>query len=642
MSWYDEISEIRRLAGIPLEEAAPSVKRLLPMFDNVLQLLPNTKNIIEQEVKWAREALEREDRVIWYLRFLQLSILAKASEEDSAIGQAVDKKIQQMSKKSGASVGEIKSSLSMFMDGSVKRYLTHFLSMPIAGVQQYTFGWQTASKIYDDFKQLEEDWREDQERTVEPDPEAEVVIDFGDGYAWYNLNKAYCSREANAMGHCGNAPRQRSTDTILSLRRQQKVGDEVVLTPVLTFILDYNGLLGEMKGRGNDKPAERYHKYIIPLLLHDIVNGIKGGGYLPEHNFRLSDLDEDVVEELIEKKPELQGPVHLIRKLIDAKQYEEAESSIKDVLDEHGLEYYIFEVDWESGDVFLKDWKDFEQVANDYNDEAVQSLFNVLDDLNAIETSSEQVEDSLLRRDILIEIISRLPSREQRTLVRGMEQGDLNGGPDDMDKIERSADLIIREGVSNRYYHYLIDAAESILAEVDQTETVNALKEDVENRLKEYADAGYSLSPYIFWAGPKKPKDDPESWKGEWAIHATIREILDIIEAGIEGDEYGGDEYSYYYHEWRDPDKSLWPDSDNLNELREQDNLSRWDEKDELAENIADKHLDLNVEKYLPSIVGEFAMMLRTLENKKRNDIENILEECIARDFQQILTRAGL
>jgi hypothetical protein len=76
---------------------------------------------------------------------------------------------------------------------------------------------------------------------------------------------------------------------------------------VATFILDADGQLGEMKGRGNDKPAARYHPYILALLRHDMIRGIKGGGYMPENNFSMSDFDPQTREQLIAKKPELKG-----------------------------------------------------------------------------------------------------------------------------------------------------------------------------------------------------------------------------------------------------------------------------------------------------------------------------------------------
>ena len=103
------------------------------------------------------------------------------------------------------------------------------------------------------------------------------------------------------MGHCGNAPRQHTDDVILSLRKVVVSGSDKYHIPHLTFILNGDGELTEMKGRANEKPAKKYHPYIIKLLLNDAIKGIKGGGYAPENNFSLHDLDENVRKDLMRK-----------------------------------------------------------------------------------------------------------------------------------------------------------------------------------------------------------------------------------------------------------------------------------------------------------------------------------------------------
>lgn len=103
------------------------------------------------------------------------------------------------------------------------------------------------------------------------------------------------------MGHCGNSFGSYE-QRILSLRREAGNGKWV---PHLTFVLEPNGYLGQMKGRGNDKPAPKYYPYIVKLLENPIIKGIQGGGYEPDTNFSLSDLPKDEYTRLIEKKPEL-------------------------------------------------------------------------------------------------------------------------------------------------------------------------------------------------------------------------------------------------------------------------------------------------------------------------------------------------
>jgi hypothetical protein len=64
-----------------------------------------------------------------------------------------------------------------------------------------------------------------------------------------------------------------------------------------------------MKGRNNQKPDQKYHNIIMELLKQPFIKGIKGGGYKPENNFRLSDLNDERYEEMLSLKPELGEPL---------------------------------------------------------------------------------------------------------------------------------------------------------------------------------------------------------------------------------------------------------------------------------------------------------------------------------------------
>jgi hypothetical protein len=115
------------------------------------------------------------------------------------------------------------------------------------------------------------------------------------GWKWVSLNKGVCGREAQAMGHCGGIDSGKG-DNILSLRTASNV-------PHLTFI-ENDGILGEMKGRGNAKPDPKYHQPIIELLKLKRIKSVKGDNkYKPEDNFSLDDLSNK--EELLKLKPEL-------------------------------------------------------------------------------------------------------------------------------------------------------------------------------------------------------------------------------------------------------------------------------------------------------------------------------------------------
>ena len=93
----------------------------------------------------------------------------------------------------------------------------------------------------------------------------------------------------------------------------------------MTFILQGDGSLGEMKGRSNNKPKEDYHPYILSLLKAKVggeylVKNIRGGGYAPENNFDLEDLSDENLETLFKEIPELFfNPLHIAERFLNNK-----------------------------------------------------------------------------------------------------------------------------------------------------------------------------------------------------------------------------------------------------------------------------------------------------------------------------------
>ena len=200
---------------------------------------------------------------------------------------------------------------------TLRENLSHwYVNTPHQSIKNYIPAADTNFSImFDDLQKLEDSALRDQDNTNQISHQGEtgiIPIDLPDSFgkfAWFNLNKNYCDKEGAAMGHCGNRAAATDKDTILSFREHK--GKDMYV-PHLTFVLDTtSGLLGEMKGKANNKPNVKYHPAILSLLKNlDAIKGIEPKGYLPEENFNLvTDVAEDnpTKKWLAENKPLMFG-----------------------------------------------------------------------------------------------------------------------------------------------------------------------------------------------------------------------------------------------------------------------------------------------------------------------------------------------
>jgi hypothetical protein len=313
--------------------------------DRYYQMLQGvlSDNDIKVIVRNAIIDFKREDRIIWFLRLYKalavsnkITKMEKAGfdENNSSLKQLLewrDKFLKYTYTQIKSEAGNFRFSdlrdFFKYLGNGSDRYLRevrtdikHFLSLKGADkIQNYEFGWKTPMMVIDDLKKLEEEWLAEGgngdewiDITEELNNKTITILhDFGEGLAWLDLKRQYCSDEGNAMGHCGNTADYHNTETVLSFRTIKKKKGNIYSRPSLTFILEKDGYLGEMKGRANEKPNEKYHKYILKLLTFKgsdgdwLIKGIRGGGYLPESNFSLDDLSEGELKQLFSVRPDL-------------------------------------------------------------------------------------------------------------------------------------------------------------------------------------------------------------------------------------------------------------------------------------------------------------------------------------------------
>jgi hypothetical protein len=382
------------------------------MFNDILKLNadPRLRHQITQDIDWARKTLRKNDRIVWFLRWVKVWLVSTTTGSGVAAA-ASPGALQRQNRHFGPVPGQD----DLVPTPALKQQLEHFLSLPIPEIQNYVFKAESPRQLFDLFARYEAAWRqriEEERSLITPEPEDEILIEFQDGYAWWLLSRGGCSVEAQAMGHCGNVPSQRPGDRILSLRPKVRRGDVERWYPVATFILDADGQLGEMKGRGNDKPAPKYHPYIIELLRHHIIRGVKGGGYMPENNFSMSDLDPQTREQLIGDKPELKG---LLGYYEDEGMTERVLDMLVDQLQARDLpEYESYDAD--KRDFILSTYRDLEQFVSTNGDEILEQLLALrerAEDAHSDMLSAKaNLNDEILRR--FLEMLSDRPSPTSR------------------------------------------------------------------------------------------------------------------------------------------------------------------------------------------------------------------------------------
>lgn len=214
---------------------------------------------------------------------------------------------------------------------STMQEILHWNGIEYPPIQNYRFDMSASpQQIRSELRALEEEYKKafGGDKALKAQEGDKVILDFPETknsphYVWMALSRAYCQQEADAMGHCGNSPSKHTQERILSFRRVVQAPDgQPRYIPHLTFIIDEHGHLGEMKGRANERPTEKYHKYIVELMKLPLVKGIiPEAGYLTDNNFALDQLDYDTMDDLLAEKPELRHP--------------------KDYYDQHGIDEYF-------------------------------------------------------------------------------------------------------------------------------------------------------------------------------------------------------------------------------------------------------------------------------------------------------------
>jgi hypothetical protein len=140
----------------------------------------------------------------------------------------------------------------------------------------------------------------------------ETVVQFPDGWRWFDLHRGYSAfrddrtapSDIAITGHCANNAGKCGFTTF---ELAEPLGDDRWKHHAF-FVLHKNGLLGERKGRKNQKPSPKLEKYIFELLRRvKIIKGLGSdrAGHNSSTDFQLSDLTPAHQEILKQERPKL-------------------------------------------------------------------------------------------------------------------------------------------------------------------------------------------------------------------------------------------------------------------------------------------------------------------------------------------------
>ena len=261
---YMNIERLFELAGINLLLEAPAYDG---MITKLKKDFPNNIKDIDDNLTQAKTILQKQDRIIWYLKVLR----AYLSND----------------------INNVKGTYNFTNMEQFNHDLFHYYGFNIGEIQNQQLANQNISELFDTLQSYITKYQKS--------PKAPVPVSEGDyqltpvlnGASWWFINRSYCEEEGRSGKHCGNVVGKEDTSQrILSLRTPNH-------NVILTFILLKNGYLGEMKAKANQKPSTKYHPNIMQLLLNPKIKGIKGAGYAPYMNFSIFDLSDNDIKILI-------------------------------------------------------------------------------------------------------------------------------------------------------------------------------------------------------------------------------------------------------------------------------------------------------------------------------------------------------
>lgn len=177
---------------------------LMDTHDNKKKIIDFHKRVyINDRITWAIKTLRKDDAIVWYIKIIKtqvfFNIISDLKKESSK--EAIDFNMSVLKNfldKNQYLRDSYHLSKNLYMDflslipniNTIEQQFEHFMSLPIKKIREYQFGKKELKTVLSDFESYEKEWIKkigDKDRFV--DPYGTKLLDVGDGFAWYDLEK---------------------------------------------------------------------------------------------------------------------------------------------------------------------------------------------------------------------------------------------------------------------------------------------------------------------------------------------------------------------------------------------------------------------------------------------------------------------
>lgn len=321
-------------------------------------------------------------------------------------------------------------------------------------------------------------------------------------YYWVFIPSNYCDLESSRMGHCG---RTGYGNNLISLRSIKPYGKgHTISDSHVTIAYGVNdGIFYQIKGKKNNKPAEKYFPYVFDLIKSMSNNSINfnfegfGSEYGDNEDYGFQDMTNEEIRELYELKPSIFTDAESILAIFDAGVIDTEE--LKGIINENTnfntfgnqIKLYergiiseepstIVEINYGCDDVVR-----LLNVDRDFSEDIVEKILcgdigELYDGWSYYYENPSDLVGNLNKENeqSVIDEIVRITGLDESVVKENGIEYYLNGDDDDFSKDDFDNIIRILASAQNSadnsdYYKYLYDAIESALNNLGEVKSLN-------------------------------------------------------------------------------------------------------------------------------------------------------------------------